>query len=452
MDKFNLEKIQMKFTKAVGKISGNKLLLSLRDTFILAAAPLMIAGFAIMINSVFLDPNGIIFGENGLRLGNIIAGSAEAWKTADLAQNLRNSQAYFDLFTKGTMSINTILVVVGFAFFATRRFFPKNREAIIVSFYSLAAFFICLPWKMVTKVNGEDVVLNGVLNSDFLGQKGMFAGLIISGLTVFFYNKLIEKNVKVSMPDSVPPAVARSFESLIPGLLSLSVFVIVAGSINKICGVSIPELLLEMLQAPAMAIAGTTGFAVFAMLGQPLLQWFGIHGSSVFGPVFGVTWDIASNENVMGAAKHVYSTLFMNFSVVSSGALTVAPLLAIYLFSKREESKQTVKFAAAPAIFNISEPTTFGVPIILNPIYLVPYVFMSVGGFFLASFFTNIGFLPVITNNVPWTVPPIISGILYSGSWTGAVVQLAIIAMGVFVYMPFVRIANKMNFDKTQKA
>lgn len=452
MKNINLENLQMKLTKIIGKISGNKLLLSLRDTFILVSAPLMIAGFAIMINSVFLDPNGIILGDNGLNLGKMIAGSVEAWQASGFAENLRGLQDYFNLFTRGTMSINTILVVVGFAFFGTRRFFPKNRDAIIVTFYALASFFICLPWNMTTMVNGEEVVLNGVLNYEFLGQKGMFAGLIVSGLTVFFYNKLIQKNIKISMPDSVPPAVARTFESLIPGLISMAIFVVASGLTNTFFGISIPELILEMLQAPAMAVSGTAGFALFAMLGQPLLQWFGIHGSSVFGPVFGVTWDIASNENILGTAQHMFSTLFMNFSVVSSGVFTVAPLLAIYLFSKKQESKQIVKIAAAPALFNISEPTTFGIPIILNPIYFIPYVLTTVGSFFLAAFFTTIGFLPIIANNVPWTVPPIISGILYSGSWTGAVVQLIIIVLGVLVYMPFVKIANKMQLDKMQNS
>lgn len=450
MDKKGLEKFQTKFTYWVGKISGNKLLLSLRDTFILVMAPLMIAGFAIMVNSVFLDPNGIIFGESGINLGKMIAGSAEVWLESGFANNLRNIQGYIDLFTKGTMAINTILVVVGFAFFGTRRFFSKNREPIIVSFYALAAFFICLPWSVTTNVNGEDVVINGILNSDYLGQKGMFAGLIIAGLTMFLYNKLVQKNVTFKMPDTVPPAVARSFESLIPGLIALGTFVVLAGLSNTFFEMSIPQLILEILQAPAMAMSGTAAFAVVAMLGQPILQWFGIHGSSVFGPVFGVTWDIASNENIMGVGEHMYSTLFMNFASVSSGALTIAPLIAIYLFSKRQEQKEVIKFAAAPAIFNISEPVTFGLPIILNPIFLVPYVISFAGSFFLAQLFTVIGFLPIITNNVPWTVPPIISGLLYSGSWTGAVVQIIIIAACVLVYMPFIKISNKMNLEKKQ--
>lgn len=129
-----LNKFQMKLTKIMGKIAGNKLLLSLRDTFIMAAAPLMIAGFAIMISSVFLDPTGIIFGNSGLHLGSLISGSEKAFLVSDFANNLRTLQGYFNLFINGTMAINALLVVAGFAFFGSRRFFRKTKSQSLLHF------------------------------------------------------------------------------------------------------------------------------------------------------------------------------------------------------------------------------------------------------------------------------------------------------------------------------
>lgn len=439
-----LNNMSMKLNKVISKVSGNKLLLTMRDTFIMAAMPLMIAGFAIMINSVFLDPNGIIFGENGLHIGLLMYGGAEQWLNSNFALTLMNIQSYVNLFSQGTMVINSLLIIVGFSFFFTKRFFPKNREPIISSFYALASFFICLPWQFETTVNDSSVIVNG-LNSDYLGPKGIFAGLVISFVTVYVYNKLLEKNIKIKMPDTVPPAVARSFESLVPGFVAISIFVIVAGFSNSVFKCSFPELILNALQTPAMAIAKTPFFALAAIIGQPFLQWFGIHGSSVWGPIFGVTWDIASTENVLGTAQNLYSTLFMNFSVVASGTLTLAPLIALALFSKRDESKSLIKIASMPALFNISEPITFGLPIALNPIYFIPYVGSWVVSFFTAQVLTIIGFIPIVSNNVPWTVPPILSGILYTGTWTGAVAQIIILALSVLLWMPFVKIANNTN-------
>ncbi|EFR97671.1 N,N'-diacetylchitobiose permease IIC component, partial [Listeria ivanovii FSL F6-596] len=110
--------------------------------------------------------------------------------------------------------------------------------------------------------------------------------------------------------------------------------------------------------------------------------------------------------------------------------------------------KKVSKIALMPAVFNISEPITFGLPIVLNPVMFVPFVLVQPVCFYLAVFFTHIGFIDVITNNVPWTVPPLISGLLFTGTINGAIVQLINLAVAVLIYIPFIRIANQMNLKK----
>ena len=261
---------------------------------------------------------------------------------------------------------------------------------------------------------------------------------------MYVFNKLIEKNISIKLPDSVPPAVAKSFESLVPGSVTLLIFVIIS-SVLTAFGTSVPEALLNILQKPALWLASTPFFAFAAMVTQPMLQWFGIHGTSVWGPIFGLTWGINDNENIMGVAKHAYSTMYMNFSVVSSGALTIAPIIAVLLFSRRADMKSIAKLAVAPAVFNISEPVTYGFPIVLNPVLFVPYLLSWLVSFFLGSFLTHLNILPIITNNVPWTVPPILSGFLYSGSIMGALYQILVIVLVVLIYMPFIRVMNQLN-------
>ena len=253
------------------------------------------------------------------------------------------------------------------------------------------------------------------------------------------------------MPSSVPPAVARSFESLVPGLLTLLVFIIATAVCNTFTHTSLPELFLSLLQKPAMAISKTAAFALVSQITWPLFQWFGIHPSSIWSPIFGMTWDIAGNENVLGTAHHLYTTMFMNYSTIAAGTFALAPVLAILIFSKAKASKKVTKIALAPAIFNISEPITFGLPIILNPIYLVPFVLVQPICFYIAVFFTKIGFIAPICNNVPWTVPPVLSGLLYSGSIQGALVQLINLVVAIVIYIPFVRIADKMELKKHEE-
>lgn len=447
-----LEKFSDKFTAVVSKVSGNRLLLVLRDTFVLVASLTLIAGFAVMISSVFLDPNGIIFGETGLNLGAMFYGSNEAFLESGLASGLLQGQNICNFFSKGSMSINALLIVVVFSYNLSKQFFRKNKEHMVSVLYALAAFCICLPWDFTTEVDGASVQISNIINTNYMGQQGIFAGLIISGLAVYIYNKLAQKNITIKMPASVPPAVARSFESLIPGLLTLLVFILATVISNSLAGQSLPELFLSLLQQPAMAISKTAAFGLVSQITWPLFQWFGIHPTSIWGPIFGMTWDIAGNENVMGVANHMYTTLFMNFSTIAAGTFALAPVLAVLIFSKVKHNKQVTKIALAPALFNISEPITFGLPIIMNPIYLIPFVVVQPVCFYLAAFFTQIGFIDVISNNVPWTVPPILSGLLYSGSFNGAVVQLINLVVATAIYIPFVKIADKMEMKKQEAA
>ncbi|HAN58525.1 MAG TPA: PTS sugar transporter subunit IIC [Erysipelotrichaceae bacterium] len=444
-----MEEFKQKFIAVISKIASNKFLLTLRDTFVLVSALPLIAGLATMVSSVFLDPNGIIFGNSGLHLGALIFGGSKAFLASGFAKGLTQAQTLCSFFSRASISINAVLIVVAFAYILSKRYFKKNREPIITVFYALGAFFVCLPWNVSTIVNKKTVTVDGIINSNFLGTQGIFTALLISGVTVVLYNKLLQSKFKIKMPASVPPAVAKSFESLIPGTITLLFFILLTGLSTATTGKTLPELLLATLQQPAMAISRTGAFAFISQFTWSLFQWFGIHPSSIWGAIFGMTWDIAGNENVLGTAHHVYSTLFMNFSTIAAGTFALAPVLAIMLFSKQKSNKTITKIAFMPAIFNISEPITFGLPIVLNPIYFIPFVIVQPLCFYIAVFFTKIGFIAPIANNVPWTVPPIISGILFSGSLAGGIVQAINLAVATLIYVPFVKISDRLEEKKT---
>ncbi|EOS60177.1 PTS system, lactose/cellobiose family IIC component [Firmicutes bacterium M10-2] len=443
--------LKEKMIAYIGKLSSNKFLLTLRDAFVLVSALPLIAGFATMISSVFLDPNGIIFGEQGLHLGALFTGSQEMFMQSGFAQGLQTAQSIFSYFAQGTISINGLLICIAFAYMLSKRYYRKNKEPIITVFYALAAFFICIPWSFTTMIDGSEVVVNGFANSSFLGISGIFSALLISGITVWLYNTLLNKGFKIKMPASVPPAVAKSFESLIPGTLTISVFILATVLCVQFTGKTIPEEMLSLLQEPALAISKTGAFAFISQFTWSLFMWLGIHPSSIWGAIFGMTWDIAANENVAGLAHNLYSTMFMNYSTIAAGTFALAPVLALLIFSKSAHSKSVSKVALMPAVFNISEPITFGLPIVLNPIYLIPFVIVQPLCFYLAVFMTKIGFIPIVCNNVPWTVPPIISGILFTGTLTGGIVQLINLGVATAIYIPFVKIADRLEAKKEEQ-
>lgn len=442
------QKFQNKFIEVAGKIAGNRFLLTLRDTFVLVASTTMIAGFSTMIQNVFLDPaSGLIFGNQGLGLGKLIAGSWKEWPNAGLYKGLETVSQLIGLISRGTLSIFALLLVIVFAYEISKRFFPERDEHMTDVLFALGAFFISIPWDFKYAVGKKSINILNYIDVQYLGTQGVFAAILISGTAVWLYNKMLQKNITIKLPDSVPPAVAQSFSSLIPGSITLGVYIVLTGLSTGLTGKTMPALFLALLQTPALAVSRTGAFAFVSQFSWSLLQWFGIHPTSIWGAIFGMTWTINDTQNMLGQAHHIYSTLFMNFSSIAAGTFSLSPVLAVLIASKRQAARKITKVALLPAIFNISEPITFGLPIVLNPIYFIPFVIAQPLAFYIGLFFTRIGFIGPIVNNVPWTVPTLISGLLYTGNIRGVIVQAVSLAVTTLLYIPFVRIDNKLNAD-----
>lgn len=441
-----LKNFENSFIRIAGKISGNRLLLTLRDTFVLVAATTMIAGFGIMIQNVIVDPmNGLIFGKQGLQLGKLISGSWAAWQQNGFEHGLQTVANLIGLVSNGTLSIFALLLVVIFSWEISTRFFSDRAEHMTDVLFGLAAFFISIPWNFqyaIPNTKKAIDVLNAI-DTQYLGTQGVFAAILISGSAVWVYNKLMQKNFTIKLPDSV----AQSFSSLIPGSITLGLFIVLTGISTACTGKTMPALFLSVLQAPALAISKTNAFAFVSQFTWSLLQWFGIHPTSIWGAIFGMTWTINDTQNMLGQAHHIFSTLFMNFSSIAAGTFSLSPVLAILIASKRVGARKITKVALLPAIFNISEPITFGLPIVLNPIYFIPFVVAQPLAFYIGYFFTKIGFIAPIVNNVPWTVPTLISGLLYTGNIRGVIVQAVSLTLTTLLYIPFVRMDNKINAD-----
>lgn len=443
---------QNNFIKYSSKLAGSRLLLTLRDSFVLVAATTMIAGFAIMIQNVFIDPmNGLIFGKQGLQLGKIISGSWTSWQQSNFFHGLNVTANLIGLVSNGTLNVFALLIVIIFAYEVSLHYF-KKLDSMVDILYAIGAFFISIPWNFdYTQGNKTINILNHV-DTTFFGTQGVFAAILISGFAVVIYNKVVQHNITIKLPESVPPAVAKSFESLVPGVVTLGVFIVLTGISTAFTGKTMPELFLSFLQAPAMAISKTGAFAFISQFTWSLLQWFGIHPTSIWGAIFGLTWTINDTQNMLGQAHHVYSTLFMNFSTIAAGTFSLAPVLAILIASKKIATKKITKISLLPAIFNISEPITFGLPIVLNPIYFLPFVIVQPLCFYIGLFFVKIGFIAPIVNNVPWTVPTLLSGLLYTGNIKGTIVQAICLMVATLIYIPFVKIDNKINPEEIESS
>ena len=133
------------------------------------------------------------------------------------------------------------------------------------------------------------------------------------------------------------------------------------------------------------------------------------------------------------------------FGVMGGSGNTLALLIAIYLFSRKADYRDIAKLATAPCLFNISEPIIFGLPIVFNPVLIIPFVLSPVISLTTAYYATAWGWIDHVTVQIPWTTPPIISGFLATGGdWRASVLQALLIAVTVCFYLPFLKFAERV--------
>lgn len=144
---------------------------------------------------------------------------------------------------------------------------------------------------------------------------------------------------------------------------------------------------------------------------------------------------------------HIINMAFKDtFAVMGGSGNTIALLIAIFIFSRRKDYRDISKMSLTPSIFNISEPIIFGLPIVFNPMLIIPFVLAPIFSLSVAYFATALGLINHVVVQTPWTTPPIISGFLATGGdWRASVLQLLIIIITVFMYLPFLKVDERVS-------
>lgn len=190
------------------------------------------------------------------------------------------------------------------------------------------------------------------------------------------------------------------------------------------------------------------------VVGLNSLFWFvGIHGGNVVNSVMQPLWIANLDENRAAyqageALEHIFTVSFMdNMVYLGGGGATLGLVLVLgYLARKKKTSQQTKVLApitVVPGIFNINEPTMFGVPIVLNVMLFVPFVIAPMINVVVAYLAMSSGLVPLTRTAASWTMPPIISGFLVTGSISGSILQIVLIVLDVLLYLPFILAVEK---------
>lgn len=235
--------------------------------------------------------------------------------------------------------------------------------------------------------------LGFVLPMKYLGGGGLFVTIIVSLLSVEIFRFCKQRNITIKLPSQVPQSVGRSFEALIP----VAIVIILMTIITVVIGANLHEL-VEKLTSPLVK-AGDSLLGVLIPVFLITFFWsFGIHGVSVVGSVARPFWDVYITKNAEVAASggtqlpHVApEPLYQWFIWIGGSGATIGLLIAMLLFARSRYMKNLSRTAAAPVLFNINEPIIFGVPIVLNPLLIIPFVITPLILATIAYFATSLG-------------------------------------------------------------
>ena len=194
--------------------------------------------------------------------------------------------------------------------------------------------------------------------------------------------------------------------------------------------------LIEMAQSHG---GGAWWLSSIAVLINQIVWFVGSHGShfldtyatSLFSP-----WGAPYDSNL------AWRPMFNAFVLIGGSGATLGLLLAIAIAAREGPARKVAQLSILPGIFNINETVLYGLPVVLNPVYLFPFVAVPLLLNLLTLAGVNFGFMEFQAVTIPWTTPPIISGWMLTGSWHGAAFQVFEICLSTVLYLPFVRKAE----------
>lgn len=308
----------------------------------------------------------------------------------------------------------------------------------------------------VNVLTPEEAPLGWVLPMSSLGASGMFAGILSMIFAVEVYRFFKKRNITIKMPEQVPPAVARSFEALIPGAVILTT----TWLIRSVAGFDVNAALLSLFE-PLTNILGNNLLGVLLPMFLIHLLWsFGIHGMSIVGAVVRPMWLIMLDENAKALADGTAATKlpyiapeqFYQWTVTIGGAgATIVVSVLFLFFCKSKFLKEVGRFSIIPGIFNINEPMIFGAPMMLNPYMFIPFNLVPLVLTIVSYFAVKLEMVNGFTVLPTWTLPAPIGGYLSAGNDWRVVVLIVINTLIAFIiYYPFVKAYDKKMLSDEQ--
>ncbi|EMF0248664.1 PTS transporter subunit EIIC [Enterococcus hirae] len=392
------------------KISNNSYLRAIRDGFISLIPVILFSSFFLLVAYV---PNAFNF-HWGEEIESILM------------------KAY-----NGSMGILGILMAATVTKSLTENFntkLPKTNQ--INSTSTMIAAFIAF---LIVGVDS----LEGGFASDYMGTKGLMTAFIVGFIVPDIYRFCVSKNLTVKMPEEVPGNISQTFKDLIPITLSTVFFWGFDLGFRNLVGSGFSEKLIELFQPIFSAADGYFGLAL--IFGAMAFFWFvGIHGPSIVEPAVAAIYitNVEMNFQLYQSGEHAPKILSQGLqyfvaTLGGTGATLVITLMFAFL-AKSKQLKTMGRASAIPVLFGVNEPMLFGAPIVLNPIFFIPFILAPILNVWIFKFFVEVLDMNGFIYNLPWTTPGPVGLILGTGfAGLSIVLMIVLLTVDFAIYYPF---------------
>lgn len=296
--------------------------------------------------------------------------------------------------------------------------------------------------------------IEGGFATGFLGTKGLLSAFLAAFVTVAIYKVCVKNNVTIRMPDEVPPNISQVFKDVIPFTLSVVSLYALDLLARQFAGASVAEAIGKFFAPLFSAADGYLGITI--IFGAFAFFWFvGIHGPSIVEPaIAAITYANAEvNLNLLQQGMHAdkiltSGTQMFIVTMGGTGATLVVPFMFMWL-TKSKRNRAIGRASVVPTFFGVNEPILFGAPLVLNPIFFIPFIFAPIANVWIFKFFIETLGMNSFTANLPWTTPAPLGLVLGTNFQVLSFILAALlIVVDVVIYYPFLKVYDEQILEE----
>ncbi|GGG90640.1 PTS system lactose-specific EIICB component [Staphylococcus pragensis] len=299
-----------------------------------------------------------------------------------------------------------------------------------------------------------DPAKEGGFLSGFMGTKGLLTAFLAAFVTVIVYNFFIKRDITIKMPKEVPPNISQVFKDIFPlsavMIILYALDLIVRGTVNTNVANGILKIFEPLFTAADGWVGVTIIFGAFAFF------WFvGIHGPSIVEPaIAAITYaNLEANLHLIQAGEHADKvitpgTQMFVVTMGGTGATLVVPFMFMWL-TKSKRNKAIGRASVVPTFFGVNEPILFGAPLVLNPVFFIPFIFAPIANVWIFKFFVDVLGMNSFSIFLPWTTPGPLGIVMGTGfAFWSFVLAIVLIVVDVIIYYPFVKVYDEQILEE----